>query len=222
MSNSLAPPPHVFPLVRQLSWRLSGLLLRMPIKPNQVTATSLVLGLTGNWLLLSGDSDAYVVAALFMTLYYVLDNCDGDIARVKKLQSEFGRRFDTFVDWLVNASFFICLGAGEAARHDDDLWLWLGAIGTAGGTINYLIVLYLEAREGVAESSTAEPCVPEFKAWWDLLLFVFREIFRSDFCFLVLMLALADALWLLLPAGALGAQVYWMTAFIKRSRDYHV
>jgi len=26
----------------------------------------------------------------------------------------------------------------------------------------------------------------------------------------------------LLPAGAIGAQVYWVTALFKRSREYHV
>ena len=33
---------------------------------------------------------------------------------------------------------------------------------------------------------------------------------------------LADGLWLLLPAGAVGAQVYWMALCVKRARHYNI
>jgi hypothetical protein len=35
-------------------------------------------------------------------------------------------------------------------------------------------------------------------------------------------LAAFDVLWVLLPAGAIGAQVYWLTALVKRAREFHV
>ena len=33
---------------------------------------------------------------------------------------------------------------------------------------------------------------------------------------------LADGLWLLLLAGAVGAQVYWMAHCVKRARHYNI
>jgi nitrate reductase NapE component len=46
-------------------------------------------------------------------------------------------------------------------------------------------------------------------------------VIRNDFCFIVLALALADVLWILLPTGAIGAQVYWMLQFVKGFRRHH-
>jgi phosphatidylglycerophosphate synthase len=210
------------PLVRHISWRVTRVLVRLPVTPNQITLVAMVAGLGCNWLLTYGAHDVNVAAALLLVACYVLDHCDGDIARLKKLHSEFGMRFDSFVDWIVNATFFVCLGYAEMVRTGDQVWLWLGAAGTAGGTINYLIGFYLDARHGVSESVTAEPGTPQMRGWGDRVLFAFRELSRADFCFIVLVLAVIDQLWLLVPAGAIGAQVYWMTAFVKRAREYHV
>jgi hypothetical protein len=52
-------------------------------------------------------------------------------------------------------------------------------------------------------------------------LFAFRELSRADFCFIVLVLALAGWTWLLLPAGALGAHAYWVTRLFTGARDDH-
>ena len=42
------------------------------------------------------------------------------------------------------------------------------------------------------------------------------------FCFIVLGLALFDLTWVLLPAGAVGAQVYWAALFIRNVNEFHV
>jgi phosphatidylglycerophosphate synthase len=222
VSFELKAPEDALPLVRHISWRTSRVLARFPITPNQITFVAMVAGLACNWLLTYGEYHLGIVAALLLVACYVLDHSDGDIARLKKLHSEFGMRFDSFVDWIVNATFFVCLGYGEMLRTGNELWLWLGAAGTAGGTINYLIGFYLDARHGVSASVTAKPGTPRMRGFGDMALFAFRELTRADFCFIVLALALVDQLWLLVPAGAIGAQVYWMTAFIKRAREYHV
>ena len=46
-------------------------------------------------------------------------------------------------------------------------------------------------------------------------IFVFREMFRDDFCFIVLVLALFDLIWLLLPVAVIGTHVYWIMLLIK-------
>ncbi len=35
-------------------------------------------------------------------------------------------------------------------------------------------------------------------------------------------LAALDLIWVLLPLGAVGAQVYWVTRFIRGAGEYHV
>ncbi len=47
-----------------------------------------------------------------LTASYTFDNCDGEVARTKKLSSEFVAKFDDMADWMVDASFFATLGYG--------------------------------------------------------------------------------------------------------------
>jgi hypothetical protein len=54
------------------------------------------------------------------------------------------------------------------------------------------------------------------------VVFAFRELTRADFCFIVLALVLFDVVWVLLPAAAVGAQVYWLTRFSGGAGDYRV
>ena len=221
-------PVTLFPLIRHFSAPLSPRLARFPITGNQITAISLVVGLSGNWFIAEGDFLPTLIGAGLFFLCYVLDNCDGEVARIKKQDSEFGHKFDTMVDWLVNSSFFAALGIGVAGRFDNDLWLWMGMIAAAGGTINYGICLFLDARDkadaeagaaGGADENGESLRKPEGLSDW--VLYIFRELSRADFCFIVLALALFDVTWVLLPAGAIGSQVYWIMQFFQGARDFH-
>ena len=105
---------RLFPLVRHLSDRLTPLLLRLPVTPNQVTAVSLAAGLAGAACFALGGRPAALAGTALLIVCYVLDNCDGDIARAKNLSSRFGHYFDSVADWLVDAVFFISLGYGAS------------------------------------------------------------------------------------------------------------
>ena len=212
-------PNQLFPLIRHLAYPMTRLLYWLPVTPNQITAFSLVLGLGGAWMFRQDDFASTVVAAALLVSCYVLDNSDGEIARLKNLASEFGKRFDTFVDWIVHAAFFICLGWGVAERRADDLWLWFGAAAAFGGTVNYIIDSVRDTRERAAGIQKIEDGPDETNA--DRLVFTSRVI-RTDFCFIVFGLVLIDAVWLLLPAAAIGAQAYWGLQFVKNFRRHHV
>jgi len=91
-----------------------------------------------------------VAAGVLFVVTYVLDNCDGEIARLKDQCSTFGMWFDTFVDWIVHTAFFIALGIGTAKGFGHDAWLWLGWIAAAGGTFNFVLGIILDARDKAA------------------------------------------------------------------------
>ncbi len=213
---------HLFPLVRHLSVRTTPLLARTPVTANQITAASLVLGLTGAACMLVGAMAWDVAGGGLLVLCYVLDNCDGEIARLKNQSSEFGMHFDTFVDWLVHAAFFAALGIGTAVSTSNNLWLWLGWIAAAGATVNYLLgwVADIRGRQAPEPAYAEEPRSPE--GWKEWIVFAFRELSRADFCFIVVILALFDVTWVLLPMGAVGAQIYWLTRFARGATEYHV
>lgn len=221
MTSSRSP----FPLIRHLSRATTPLLLALPVTANQVTAASLLAGLGSAWMAAEGTARGNVWAGLLMVLCYVLDNCDGEVARGKNQCSEFGRIFDTVVDWIVHSAFFAGLGYGVAAARGESWWLWAGLAGAAGGTINYFLGLWLDARDqatvqaregGLGEDARA----PHSLAEW--VLFALRELTRADFCFIILALAVAGPLWVLVPLGAVGAQAYWAAQFIGAARRFHV
>ena len=220
-----ARPETLFPMIRHLSVRVTPVLARLPLSANQITAASLVFGLACAWCLMQGGRVWSIAGAVLLLVDYVLDNCDGEIARLRGQCSEFGRHFDSFVDWIVHAAFFAALGAGPAVVRGGEVWLWLGWIAAAGSTVNYLIAIGLEFRDrgtGGIDSHAAPEATAKPGNWKEWCVFALRELSRADFCFIVLVLALFDGLWVLLPAGAVGAQVYWATQFLRRAREFHV
>lgn len=222
--DPLATPERAFPLVRHLSVPLSRLLVRWPVTPNQVTTASLLSALGGAWCFAHPGQRWQIAGALLFLAFYVLDNCDGEIARAKKLSTRFGLYYDTFVDWVGHAALFVGLGVGAAAEWNARWWLWLGVAAAGGGTINYFLGLYMDLRAGGAKDTAAAPppARAEPERTIDRLGYIFRELTRADFCFILLALALPGWSWALLPAAAIGAQVYWCAAFIAGVREHHV
>lgn len=211
-----SPVPSGFPLVRHLSNRLTPLLARTPFTPNQITGADLVLGIGAGWCYSQGSPPWMLTGAVLLILSYVLDNCDGEVARLKGLESRFGDRLDTFTDWLVHAVFFLALGIGVGKSDPQGPWMWLAWAAVAGSSINYLLAL---AREDGPASHLVGAQHARDRLWTDQALYVFRVLFRADFCFLVLALTLFDVAWWLLPAAAVGSQAYWMAAILERVRS---
>ena len=94
------------PLVRHLASWVTPWLARSPISANQVTFLSMILGLGCAGAMARGEWAWTMAGALMLVFAYVLDSCDGEIARLKDQCSEFGGRLDSFADWIVHVSFF--------------------------------------------------------------------------------------------------------------------
>ena len=216
--SALKPRRTLFPLIRNLSPPLTRLLLPLPIDPNLITTASLIAGIAAAWTLALGSHQSTLAGAMLFLVCYVLDNVDGEIARIKDQCTSFGAQYDTFVDWMVNAAFFIGLGWGAMARSGNEIWLWFAGSAAIGATINYLISLSDSSEEDNADATPAPR--PQGIAQWSA--FVLREMFRADFCFIVLVLALFDVVHFLLPAGAIGAHAFWMARFVRGARKFHV
>jgi len=222
---TLAAPNQIFPLVRHLSYRLTPILLKMPVTPNQITSASLLLGLVCAACFTQGSWIAGIIGGLFLVASYTFDNCDGEIARIKKLSSEFGAKLDDMSDWIVDASFFIALGYGTVQVNGQQFWFWLGLAAAAGAFIDYIVDLIHEAKKTKypdaisREDQASEPRQPEDGLDW--IIYIFHKLSRADFCIIVLILALFNVTWILLPFAAVGAQAYWITDLFERARGYH-
>ncbi len=223
--DTLTAPEQLFPLVRHLSYRLTPILLKTPATPNQITTISLLLGLACAACFIQGGWITGIVGGLLLVASYTFDNCDGEVARIKNMSSEFGAKLDDMSDWMVDASFFVALGYGTAQVNGQQFWLWLGLAAAAGAFIDYIVDLIYEAKkikdpDAISrEEQASEPKQPEDALDW--IIYIFHKLSRADFCIIVLGLALFNITWLLLPFAAIGAQAYWITDLFERARGYH-
>lgn len=227
-SYTLQKPATLFPLIRHISARVTPMLVATPLTANQVTAASLIFGLGASLAYAQGTFELNIWGALLFFLMYLMDHCDGEVARAKGQSSPGGEMFDSFVDGIVHATFFAGLGYGATQATDEAWWYWAGLAAGAGALINYLLGLYnklAEERErknggltydGSPESSERPEGLSQ------TLIFAFRELARADFWLIVAVLTVLDVVWYLLPFAAVGAQVYWISFLIVRDKKFRV
>ncbi len=222
-------PQRLFPLVRQLSRRVTPILLRFPITPNHITLAAMAAGLSASWCLYVGTPAAAVAGCLLFIAGQVLDNCDGEVARLKGLQSRLGGLLDDTGDWLVHSSLFVALGAHATAVDGRALWFWLGVATAAGVFCEYVIGLTRSSGDPAAEpelvaddptASVSPFDLPgEFRRM-DKAVYVLRVLIDADFCFMLPVFVLSGTVWILLAAAAVGNQVYWMASFYEGARRF--
>jgi CDP-L-myo-inositol myo-inositolphosphotransferase len=99
-------------LNRPISRRVTRVLLKFPISPNAFTIGAFVLPLIASAFLVRGSYLSLVIGAALFHIHSVVDGCDGEIARAKGMQSEFGARLDDVCDLLSSVLYAIGLGIG--------------------------------------------------------------------------------------------------------------
>jgi phosphatidylglycerophosphate synthase len=92
---------------RPLAHPLVLLLARLRVPPPLVV---LVAGVAGVTAAVELGRDSLLAAALLVQLKTLLDNADGQLARLTGRTSAFGRYLDSEMDLLVNAALFAALG----------------------------------------------------------------------------------------------------------------
>jgi phosphatidylglycerophosphate synthase len=182
----------------------------------------MMFGLAAGVACLYGTYKATFLGSLMFFICYVLDNCDGEVARFKNMSSYFGMRFDTFVDWIVHSFFFACLGWGATSATGQKWWFWVGIAAAVGGAINYGIELFQNRTKLHASQRPPEDALTRDDDTKMDRFVLNARVIRSDFCFIVLFLSLIGVLWYILPPAAIGAQVYWCLQFTRSSRRWHV
>ncbi|HSH37780.1 MAG TPA: CDP-alcohol phosphatidyltransferase family protein, partial [Chthoniobacterales bacterium] len=97
---------------RPISRTLTRWLLKTNIVPSTWSVLIFALPLAACAAFLRGTGVWFIVGCATFQLYSILDGCDGEIARAKFLQTEFGRRLDSLLDLTGNMLLALCLGIG--------------------------------------------------------------------------------------------------------------
>jgi phosphatidylglycerophosphate synthase len=147
-------------LVRRISVRLSAVLLGLPVTPNQITLLSILVGLAAAVGVAVGAGPWPVLGASLLMVSLILDNCDGELARVKYQGSTFGAWLDIYGDFVVNAAFMAGMAVGAFRRFDQPVYLWAGAFAVFAFTFYNAAVFRYIHRLGIPDEFL-------FKWWFD-------------------------------------------------------
>ncbi len=189
-------------LNRSCSRLLTRLFLRTPLTPNQITVLSFLTGLLGASCFLLGSYGGSVLGALLLQFSTVLDCVDGEVARVKMLESPLGEWLDITLDTVVHIAIF--LGVGVAVWKQDALAAapLLGGLLAAAAFISFPLVTRAEKTEDAGRARGGWEDV-----WIEKMV---TGLTSRDYSLLVLLCALTGKLAWFLWAAALGAQVFWV------------
>lgn len=208
-----------FTFNRRISSRLSAVLIKTPLTPNHVTTLSMGAGLWAGYFLSTGTRGSLLLGAFFLQISYILDNCDGDIARAKNLKSRFGMWYDFTADLVVDFALWsgLALGAvalgvpGAAVRG----W-WLLAM--VGSVINYCRVTgerLAAIRASISPAAKIPP--PQTGIWWKKVLYVLGQ--DGDATIFIYLMALIGSPWFFLLAGSIYVNALWILSWNPQKRS---
>lgn len=109
----------------KVSLPTSRLLVRTPLTPNMISVLLNVIGaLCGPFYALGHP----VLGALFLEIATILDRCDGEVARVKLMETKRGQWVDTISDQFTVLSFLIGVPVGYYLISKNPLAIILGSV----------------------------------------------------------------------------------------------
>lgn len=86
---------------------LTKIFLRKNIIPNDVTLLMILSGLIGGILFFANNIYIKIIGIIFIHLWYILDCSDGEVARITKKFSKFGKELDYMAHTINHPLFFL-------------------------------------------------------------------------------------------------------------------
>lgn len=137
---------------RPISTWLSRYLVKTNITPSQWSGIVLMFVPLLCVLLAQGSRWSVFAGAFLYNLISILDGCDGEIARIKFLESKRGEWIDTIADQVGNLSFVFFLGLGLSSGNyqssllfSPDVYFFQG-IGVTTAVLGTLLLVYKHSQ----------------------------------------------------------------------------
>ena len=186
---------------RVISLALTRHLVWTSITPNAMTLVSLAIGLAAAPFFLSSAPGWQLAGALLFLLHSILDGCDGEIARLKFLESPGGAALDFWGDNAIHVAVFGCMGVGWSLSAHSAWPLAVGALAVA----STLAAAFVEAPRMVLPSAAAPPRSAGAKTA--------DALANRDFIYLIVALsAFGKAVWFI-AVVAIGTPIFVLARF---------
>ena len=185
-------------LNRKLSPWFSRWFVRMPLTPNQITLMAWAIGLLAALCFAHGSWVSGVLGALLLQWCAVIDCCDGEVARLKFLESTSGYYLDITCDNIVHVAVFVGIAWSGYQELGQTHVLLLGGLAAFGTLMGFITVL--ATRHGRARQASAA---------LDRLI---DALANRDFSLILVLCALTETLQWFLWALAIGVNLFWLIA----------
>ena len=191
---------------RPISRFITRGLAKTPTTPNMVTLFNIAVGLAGAFFLAKGTYAAQVLGAFLFVASTILDGVDGEMARLKLRESNFGHYLDIGGDNVVHVAVFFGISLGLYGRTSDPVYLW--ALGLLLGGFG-LCALAVQRVMGHGPEKEAQARAP----------FLAALLVNRDFAYLVLLLALLHRLGWFLFGTTAGVYLFALILFVTSLRE---
>ncbi|MEP6600929.1 MAG: CDP-alcohol phosphatidyltransferase family protein [Nitrospirota bacterium] len=195
---------------RKCSRWLTHWFLQTPLTPNAVTLLATAVGLVGAGAFAVGGYLAGIIGALLFQLSAILDCCDGEVARIKFLESRVGEKLDIILDNVVHIALFAgmawgisvgkggCPGVG-GCDHTWDFWgLLFGGLAIFGNVAAFVVVnRAMRLRRDMDQFRRAR------------IDSILSRLASRDFSVIVFAFALIGHIQWFLLLAAIGSNIFW-------------
>ena len=185
-------------LSRSVSQKMTRLLLNTSVTPNQITLFSFVMGLVSAICFAGGTYPLNVFGGFALLFSTWLDGTDGEIARLKFMESELGGKLDIICDNIVHFFVFGAIGWGVAKTTGDETYLYLGGLAAFASLASFILLggTILKKNSGATTPAPdAEPSMAE-------------KLANRDFINFLMLMALIDQFNIFIIISAIGATVF--------------
>jgi phosphatidylglycerophosphate synthase len=187
-------------LDRRASRLVSQRLAHTKVAPNQITLTGVAIGLIGAFLLSRAGYWPHLIGSLLFLSFAVIDGVDGEVSRLRLLDSQFGYYLDMITDNVVYVAIFSGIAFGLYHDTGDGIYLKVllvlfGGFGLCAISVYYNILR--RSREELKQS----PKLTRFMVF----------LTNSDFAYVVVASALIHRLNWFLVGTTVGTYLFAAT-----------
>ena len=182
-------------LNRKLSPWFSRRLVGTPVTPNQVTLIACAIGLLAAISFAHGSWFSGVLGALLLQWSAVIDCCDGEVARLKFLESRSGYYVDITCDNIVHVAVFVGIAWSSYHELGQTYVLLLGGLAVFGTIMGFAVVVTTRHSRARQASTALDRLID--------------ALANRDFSLILVVCALTGTLPWFLWALAIGVNLFW-------------
>ncbi|MFQ5673914.1 MAG: CDP-alcohol phosphatidyltransferase family protein [Nitrospinales bacterium] len=183
---------------RPVSRLMTRFLINTPFTPNQITLLSFVLGLGSAWCFFHLDYSMGLAGGGLLLLAIWVDGVDGEIARLKFMETKIGGKLDIICDNIVHVILFFSIGMGLYDSTGRTLYRYLGVLAALGSLVSFLLMGAAVIESKADATASAKPAANNLA----------DKLANRDFTYFLLLTALAGKVEWFLWATAIGSNIF--------------